>query len=266
LLAAAVVAAALAASACIAGELKRAGGGVLDTLHARRALVGSVAATATESALAGVSRGLRDSLQPRIDTTLAGLLRRLRSQLDTMTDSLEGGLTAYIRGSLDSATDQLVAHRSSQLAAAFPSWLAAASSAARTKLAPAMGLVADSAGTRLVRAVDVGLQGRLRPTLLALVREVAESVRVSAGRTTTPLLKRVSGIVWIIGGIVVAVVAGVVVVAWLRYRRSQQSLEAVASVVRRQGSEDLKDAIKAEATARKVEPWLHDYLSRRNLL
>lgn len=264
--AAAAVVATTVSTACIARELQRAGTGILDTLHTRRAQVGAVTASAAESAVTGASRGLRDSLQPRLDSALTALLHRLRAQLDTMTDTLEGGLAAYIRGGLDSALGQFVANRSRQIHAAVPDWIGAASTSARHKLAPAMGEVADSAGTRLVRTVNAGLQGSLRPTLLSLVQEVAESVRVSAGRTTTPLFKRLSGLFWGVGGMLVAVLATVVYVAWLRYRRSQQSLEAVATAVRQQGTDDLKRAIKVEATNRRVEPWLHDYLNQRNLL
>ncbi len=249
------LASACATAGCIASELQRAGTGVLDTLHARRGEVGAVAATVAESATTGVARGLRDSLQPRIDSVAA---------------SLEGGLATYIRNGLDSALDQLLAHRTGQVrasvTAAVPEWISILGANTRTKLAPAIGEAADSAGTRFVRAVDVGLQGRLRPTLVALVQEVAESVRVSAGRTTTPILKRVSGIVWLVAGMVVAIVAGVVIVAWLRYRRTQQSLDAVATAVNKQGGEDLKRAIKLEATNRRVEPWLHSYLRKRDLL
>ncbi len=249
------VALAAAATACIASELQRAGTGVLDTLHARRGAVGAVAATLAESATIGAARGLHDSLQPRMDSAAA---------------SLEEGLATFIRTGLDSALDQLLAHRTGQVrasvSAAVPEWIGALGANTRAKLAPAIGEVADSAGTRLVRAVDAGLQGRLRPTLLALVQEVAESVRVSSGRTTTPILKRVSGIFWLIGGMVLAIVVGVVIVAWLRYRRTQQSLDAVATAVNKQGSDDLKRAIKIEATNRRVEPWLNVYLRKRDLL
>jgi hypothetical protein len=261
---------AFTATGCIASELQRAGAGVLDSLHARRGAVGAVAATLAESATTGVSRGLHDSLQPRMDSALVALLLRLRAHTDTLTDSLEGGLAAFIRTGLDSALDQLLTHRTRQVrasvTAAVPEWIGALGANTRTTLAPAIGEAADSAGTRLVRAVDAGLQGRLRPTLMALVQEVAESVRVSAGRTTTPILKRVSGIVWLVAGMVLTVVAGVVIVAWLRYRQTQRSLDAVATAVNKQGTADLKRAIKQEATDRQVEPWLHAYLTKRGLL
>ena len=244
-----------AGTACIASELQRAGTGVLDTLHARRGQVGAVAATLAESATTGAARGLHDSLQPRLDSAAA---------------SLENGLASFIRHGLDSALDQLLAHRTGQVrasvTAAVPDWIGALGANTRAKLAPAIGAVADSAGTHLVRAVDAGLQGRLRPTLMALVREVAESVRVSAGRTTTPILKRVSGIVWLIGGMVLTVMVGVVIVAWLRYHRTRQSLDAVATAVNEQGSDDLKRAIQIQATNRRVEPWLNAYLRKRDLL
>ena len=69
-------------------------------------------------------------------------------------------------------------------------------------------------------------------------------------------------------GIALAVAAlGAVALKFYReFHRRQAALEVVTQVIRDSQDPRLREAVKARATQREVEPWLHDFLEDRGYL
>lgn len=213
----------------------------------------------------------KDSVRPRLDSTVVEFVDTIQTRVAGAEDST----ASFVRTKLDSALRELVSHSlvilRDSVRRSLNVWLDDVSQHGRTNIVPLAGEVADSATSRAVSSLNAGLTGPLRTTVLKLVMEIADSVRVAARRTVQePAFKAIlsrlgvtGGLV--AGGVIAAVIAGLAIMA-INLRRTHRALGAVTSAVHDHGSSELRGAVRDQALARNVEGWLHNYLAKRDLL
>jgi hypothetical protein len=245
---------AIAQATCFSSWGKQFASGSAEGLHQRRDSLAATADTVVRRAVYAASQAYGDSLQPRLDSTLQHINRSVGKLLTDNASSLKDSLRPTVDSLLDRAGDHLV---------------------------PLAGRLADTATWHAILALDQGITKVLQPTLHGLVRDArlqaestvrviraqAESTARSAAGAANKPISRLGQILWLVAGIVVAVVASGIAFIWWSYRRSQASLAVVAAAINDLGSAGsaVKESIKQRARAEKVEPWLHGFLVKRGL-
>lgn len=231
---------------------------------------GEVVQPITDSVGAQLPRVYRDSLKPRVDSLVTGLFDTVQVRQGRMQDSL----ATYLEGRLNRSVNRLLTDNiglvRDSVDRALAVWLNTAGNRLRAEVVPLAGELSSSAVSHAVASLDSGIKGPLRSTLIALVREMADTIRAEARKSSQevvePWYKRVGTLAKIIAGaIVLAVLAGGIFV-WAALRRSRKALEAVTTAIHDRGDDDLRAAVKAAATQRQVEDYLHDFLEKRDLL
>jgi hypothetical protein len=244
------------------------GGGAVDAVRDRS---GELLGPLRDSVVALAGRMYDDSLRPRLDSTLTALLDTLEGRVVALEDTT----AAKVEGRLNEALQELVAENLTLLRdsvqRSLSVWANQLSHSVRAQVLPVVADAADSAMSRAVNALDAGLAGPLRTTLLSLVVEISDSVRVAARRTVEEpavksFLQRLGLAGGLIAGAILAAAIAALVIISLSLRNSRRALEVVTAAIQDRGTPELKEAVQERATARKVEGWLHSYLEKKNLL
>ena len=259
----AATAALLLDSACsLTSAGTQLGGGFITGVKTQDSALGKATAVAVDSAMNALTRSLRDSIRPQVDSTVARALVRLTAGIDTA-----GKRAARSIKPVGDAADSQVARVLGTARESADTTVRLLLKRARRTIDSMAATVPETAAVHFMAGVNTGLNGTLRPTILKLVAEVADSVRSAADREArSPLFRTVGAFLWLLGGIVLAGLIGFCIMAWKGLHRTRTALEVVTGTIKTHGNQDLRDAIKANARSKKVEGWLDDFLNEKGLL
>lgn len=246
------------------------GGAAVETVQDRSAgLLGPL----RDSIFAIAGRTYDDSLRPRLDASVAGVLDTVELRTARLEDSLADFVEDRLNEALRALVDSNITHLRDSVRRSVSVWSAELARSVRRDLIPLVGAAADSAANRALVRLNASLAGPLGETLIRIVTAAADTIIEKAQgavgeqreefQSLFDRIGRTGGI--IVGGILLLLV-GALVVVFINARNSRRALEAVTSVVRDRGSADLRNAIRNEASDRRVEGWLNGYLRKKNLL
>jgi len=229
----------------------------------------------------------RTQAAPEIEGTVQTVLHRAESAVDststrllarggTAVGDLNDGAEAALRGSLNQALQQLVRDNlraAGNAGSADVDQLSRALGANLSILLPHLDSAATQASANVTSAaaeqLALQLNTTLREALVNATRDIAKTAARSAieeadkAGSETTFAKTA---MWVGGGIAAVLVA--MAIAWFirLHRRTRAALDVVTQTVRDSADPRLKEEIKARATSREVEPWLHDFLQQRGYL
>lgn len=281
----AAVAASLAACApAIRGASGAAVDGATNALHDRvagrnRAQTQQI----VDSLMAYAARGYAQQLAPQVQGTVHNALLDARSTADTTAalllarggtalTGLNGQANAAIRGSLNEAIQQLVRDNlrlAGREGSADVDALSRALAANMPRLDSAVALTAANVTGAATDRLASQLNGTLRTALLGATRDIAREA-TKAALEQADRTSRTSWVAMVAIGLSVATILAILALAASRFyqqhKRTRAALDVVTQAVRDAGDPRLKEEIKARATSREVEPWLHGFLQERGYL
>lgn len=229
----------------------------------------------------------RKQAAPEIEGTVQNVLHRAESAADSTTTrllargntavgDLNDSADAALRGSLNQALQQLVRDNlrtAGNAGSADVDLLSQRLGANLNILLPHLDSAATQASANVTNAaaeqLALRLNTTLRDALVSATREIAKTAARSAimeADSVGSQTKLAKTATWIGAGIAAVLVA--MAIAWFvrLHQRTRAALDVVTQTVRDSADPRLKEAIKARATSREVEPWLHDFLQQRGYL
>ncbi|MFL5402004.1 MAG: hypothetical protein ACJ8BF_04225 [Gemmatimonadales bacterium] len=263
------------ASGCsLTGAGRSAGRGMIEGVHQRRDTVAQITGQVLDTVTGRITRSVRDSLRPEIRNLVAQATDTATLVLNGWATQLQSRLAAYVAGTLRDSLGSMVASTSvvagNSIQRALRLWMGEITSGLRRDLPPSLGMATDSAVGHGLASVDAALQGRLRATVLNLVAAAADTVRLRAQQASDSItpgvfqrIRNLGAQVLIPMGLAILVAGGVV---YWQFRKRQKILEVIATEIRNQGDETLKQSIKERAEQNKVEGDLNQFLRKRNLV
>lgn len=272
----AVVAACLALSACSLNDKAR---GIGESVVA--GATGSLSRSALQSPQRDSLKATMDSiasyagqaiagfLRPQIDTAIDGVLVNAKSSVREMQDTL----AMNVGGSLNRALQELLRANLAVVNAGVDRTIQSVLDSTQYRLRYGIQPIVETTVGNAIDAATDRLAGSLEGALLAAMMGAADSIArkatTAAGKAAdksvqeSTLLANVKRF-WPFAllGLLAAVVG---VLLYQRHKR-EQMLSAIASVVQKQGNDQLKEAIKMTATVRRIEPQLNKWLAERGYL
>ncbi|MFL5383710.1 MAG: hypothetical protein ACJ8GN_14415 [Longimicrobiaceae bacterium] len=240
-----------------------------------------------DSLMAYAARGYAQQLGPQIQGTVHTALLDAKSTADTTTalllargttafGDLNGQASAALRGSLNEAIQQLVRDNlrtAGREGSADVDMLSRAIAANMAVLLPrldsAAALTAANVTSSATDRLASQLDGTLRTALLSATRDIAREATKAALEQADRTSRKSWVGKWTIGLSIAAILA-ILALAAARFlqlhKRTRAALDVVTQAVRDSADPRLKEEIKARATSREVEPWLHGFLQERGYL
>ena len=240
-----------------------------------------------DSLMGYAARAYRKQAAPEIEGTVQTVLHRAESAADSTSARLfaRGGTAlgdlnsqadAAIRGSLNQALQQLIRDNlraAGTEGAADVDRLSAALAANMAVLLPRLDSAAARTTANATTAATEQLALQLNTTLKDALVNATRDIARTAAQTALEQADESSRGSWIVRvgiwlgvGLIVALLA--LAAAWFfrQHKRTRAALDVVTQAVRDTGDARLAEEIKARATSRDVEPFLHDFLQERGYL
>jgi hypothetical protein len=240
-----------------------------------------------DSLMAYAARGYAQQLAPQVQGTVHTALLDAQSTADTTTalliargtnafGDLNGQASAAIRGSLNEAIQQLVRDNlrlAGREGSADVDMLSRAIAANMAVLLPrldsAAALTAANVTSAATDRLASQLDGTLKTALLGATRDIAREATRAALEEADDV-GRNSWVGKVAIGLGVATILAILALAAAHFfrvhKRTRAALDVVTQAVRDSADPRLKEEIKARATSREVEPWLHGFLQERGYL